>query len=49
MWASFKDWLAQPFSAEQDAKRWFLFIGFFLCVMILWRIILGHIIAGLRE
>lgn len=48
MWASFQTWLAQPFQAEQSAWRWFLFLGMFVVFMALWRVILAHIIAGVR-
>lgn len=36
----------QPFRADMSAVDWFLFVGLFLIIMILWRIILNHITEG---
>jgi hypothetical protein len=36
-------WLKQPFSANQDAFKWFLFIGLILVALILWGTILRDV------
>lgn len=45
MWDNFKSFMAQPFKSEGTALDWFLFLGFLILVMAVWRIILTHIIA----
>jgi hypothetical protein len=36
-------WLAQPFSQDQSAYRWFLFTGLIVVALILWGTILRDI------
>jgi hypothetical protein len=36
-------WLSQPFSAEQNAFRWFLFVGLIVIALILWGTILRDV------
>lgn len=43
MLAEFKNWWAQPFSADMDAPHWFAFIGLIVLISILWGYILNHI------
>lgn len=38
-------WLAQPFSQDQSAYRWFLFTGLIVVALILW----GTILRDIRE
>jgi len=38
-------WLAQPFDQNQNAYRWFLFIGLIVVALALWGVIL-HDIRG---
>lgn len=47
-WDNFKGWLAKPFSTEMDTLHWFLFLGLLIVLMVFWRIILRHIIAGIE-
>jgi hypothetical protein len=37
------DWLKKPFNSEQDAFKWFLFIGLILIALMLWGVILRDI------
>lgn len=41
MLQSFKDWLAKPFSEDQSAKGWFLFVGLLIVSAIGWHMILN--------
>ena len=43
-----KNWWADPFDADMGATNWFLFIGLLIVASILWRLILGHILEGIR-
>jgi hypothetical protein len=43
MMANFEAWLNKPFSADQSAERWFLFIGFIIIVIVAWAHIMGFI------
>lgn len=49
MWDKFKGWYADPFDGDMDVTDWFLFIGLVIVAMILWRIILAHILEGVRS
>jgi len=40
---NFKSFFAKPFSQDMSATNWFLFLGFVIIVMVMWRIILAHI------
>ncbi len=40
MLSTFQSWLARPFSTDQDALHWFLFVGLILVTMILWGMVL---------
>jgi hypothetical protein len=39
-------WLAKPFSEDQDAFHWVLFLGFVIIVAIFWRFVLNMIIEA---
>ena len=41
--ARYKAFLAQPFSEDMDATSWFLFIGFLICIIIAWNLVLRHL------
>jgi hypothetical protein len=43
MWDNFKAWANQPFSSDMDAKGWFLFFGFVVCLSIAWGMIFRHL------
>ena len=36
-------WLAKPFNSQGSAMNWFLFVGFFMCVSLLWTRILADL------
>ena len=48
MWGNVKGWWADPFNADMSATNWFLFIGFLIVAVVLWRLILGHILEGVK-
>ena len=37
------NWLKQPFSSDQNAYKWFLFVGLIIVALTLWGIILKDI------
>lgn len=40
---SLTNWLAKPFNVDQDALRWFLFVGLIVIALVLWGTILRDI------
>lgn len=48
MLANLKAWYAKPFDTGMSASDWALFLGLVVVIMIGWRIILAHIIAGVE-
>lgn len=44
----FKDWAAQPFSADMPMSHWFLFIGLLLVIVVFWNILLRHLVDALK-
>ena len=43
MWEEFKAWLQEPFQTDMDALHWFLFVGLFIAISVIWGIILRHL------
>ena len=41
---SLTDWLQKPFSQDQSALKWFLFVGLIVVALILW----GQILRDIR-
>lgn len=49
--SNLKDFFATPFkgASQMNTGDWFLFIGFFLVVVIIWNIVFSHVIAGIEK
>lgn len=43
MFASFKEWLAQPYREGMDAWHWFYFFGLLIVISVMWGLILRTI------
>jgi hypothetical protein len=49
MGSAFKDWLAQPFSADMDVWHWFLFLGLIFAIAFAWGLVLREIATVAQE
>lgn len=47
MLANFKAWVNKPFSADQSAEKWFLFVGLLIVCVVMWSHIMHYITSDL--
>lgn len=42
-----KAWANSPFRMDMDAKGWFVFVGFVVLLLIIWKLILAHLFEAI--
>jgi hypothetical protein len=40
-------WIKKPFGEDMSVAQWFLFVGFIVVILVMWKIILRHIETAL--